>query len=232
MEGGSEKTVKVVSPDDQKAVQTQLLKQAEDDAFKQIQARYDAKTQGVIFGTGTEPKCSFSKQINEEADNFLGSCTVVMNVYVYNMSEMNSEVNALLLKNAPNQNIAPDTTKFANGQVKVEQGNRLSYTVNAMATRYSPMTEAGLNEVKKILAGKTREQAVPAIQAAFPGIVIVQSDFTGTFPDDPAKIDLVQKYDFDVTPGASPSPGGSRATPAAPAGTTAPTLPTPTPSGR
>ena len=197
LNGGTERTVKIVSKEDMAALQKKLMDEAQADAKKQVDGKYNAETQGIQFLKTADPKCSFSKNVGEEADKLTGNCAVSSRAIVYNKTALVDAVKGALVKN-PKQSIDPNTLKFNDdGQVKEENG-RLIYTVGVTARIFQPLTDDDKKSIGNLIIGKSAEDAKAAVLNGFPQLLDVNfGDFKGTLPTDPTKLDLKTMYDYE-----------------------------------
>lgn len=205
LNGGTERTVKVVSKEDMAALQKKLMDEAQTDAKKQVDGKFNAETQGIQFLKTADPKCSFSKNVGEESDKLTGNCAVSLRAIVYNKAALSDAVKGALIKN-PKQSIEPSSLKFNDdGQVKEENG-RLIYTVGVTARIFQPLTEDDKKGISNLVLGKSAEDAKAAVLSAYPQLLDVNfSDFKGTLPTDPTKLDLKTMYDYENDTSAKPT---------------------------
>jgi hypothetical protein len=188
--GGTEQPVKIVSKEDIDALRKQLIDQAQTDAQSQLKNKYNPANQDVQIVNGGEPNCQFTKNAGDQADSVSGNCSIALQAYVYNKTDLQKAVQDQFVSD-PRLKADPTSIKIVgSGQLKNEN-NRLSLQVPVTGLIYTPIDQ---NALKNALANRPLAE-MPQVLSAYPQIQ--PFDTSGVKGD---KLPDASKIEFATTP--------------------------------
>ncbi len=154
LSGGTSKTVTVVTSDDQKKLQAQVLDDLRTKAVEALKGKLSGDKKIISEGLSiVDAKYSYSKQVNDAASEFSLNATVRFKGTAYSDNDLRSIVGKLVETNVPDgyQLDLQDTETQAD-ITKVEKDGRLVFTARFKAKM---MPKYDLAQIKKDIRGKS-----------------------------------------------------------------------------
>jgi len=228
--GGTERQEKFVSQTDLDNLKKQLQDKVKAQAASQV--KYDQSSEAPLPIKVTDPACDFSKKVNETADTFTGTCTMSMQVAVYNTKTLTDQVKAAfssstykLDENTPVKLLDPQLQDTGTGQL----------FINVKASgRVIPNLD--INSFRDDINNKTKAEALSLIQTKYPQVDTNLLNFDAIAGDTlppAARLQINPVPDTQVQPTGTVTPSGSTTVSgtAAPTGTSLPSGGNSLPSG-
>lgn len=197
--GGTSKNVTVVTADDQKKLQAQVL--------NEIRSRAEADLQGKVSGdkkivsealTVMDGKYNFNKKINDQAGEFSLNATVRFKGTSYSDADLKTMVSKLIKTNVPDGfelNVSSMETQA--DIFKVEKDGRLIFKAKFKA-KLLPIINA--EEAKEKMLGKSIKEVADQLKT-IDNVIGSEIKFTPKMPESLARLPLLKRnITVNITP--------------------------------
>lgn len=199
LSGGTSKDVTVVTAEDQKRLQAQLLSELRKKAQEELQAKLtDSKKIIPEALTAQDPKYSFNKKINDTASEFSLTATIHFKGTAYSDSDLKVIVAKLVETNVPEGfelNLADTQTQA--DVAKVEKDGKLIFLAKFKANL---LPKLNTSELKKGIRGKSVPEAIDQFKG-MEGVLGAEVKLTPNVPAKIARLPLLQRnINIIITP--------------------------------
>lgn len=199
LSGGTSKDVTVVTAEDQKKLQAQLLSELRKKAQEELQVKLtDSKKIIPEALTAQDPKYSFNKKINDTASEFSLTATIHFKGTAYSDSDLKVIVAKLVETNVPEGfelNLADTQTQA--DVAKVEKEGKLIFLAKFRANL---LPKLNTSELKNRIRGKSVPEAISQFKG-MEGVLGAEVKLTPNVPAKIARLPLLQRnINIIITP--------------------------------
>lgn len=199
LSGGTSKTVTVVTSDDQKKLQAQVIDELKAKAEEQLKGKLTSDKKIISEAlTVVDGKYNFNKGVNDAASEFSLQANVHFKGTSYSDSDLRTIVGKLVETNVPDgfQLNLSDTETQAD-VTKVEKDGKLIFKARFRAKL---MPKFDTNKIKQDIRGKGIEEVAEKLKG-LENVIGSEIKFTPSLPDKIARIPLLdQNINITITP--------------------------------
>lgn len=199
LSGGTSKTVTVVTTDDQKKLQAQVLDEIRTKAVEDLKGKLEGEKKIISEALSVvDGKYKFNKQVNDAASEFTLTATVRFKGTAYSDTDLRTIVGKLVETNIPEgfQLNLQDTETQAD-VTKVEKDGRLIFKARFRAKM---MPKYELEQIKKDIRGKSVDEVAEKLKK-LENVLGSEIELTPSLPVKFARIPLLDRnINITITP--------------------------------